>query len=124
MERETIIGRLNTTKTCGDGQKYTKGYVKKHIEIYERNLDGSPYNRIDNALSRHLMPKSKASSASNGLHLVEPLAKMIPWTAHPPKPHRLLHRILVTLQSSGRALLMKIVLAYIIEHREFPLMPN
>lgn len=38
----------------------------------------SPYNGGDNTPTTHFMPPSKASSARNGLHLVESLAKGVP----------------------------------------------
>lgn len=45
----------------------------------------SPHSEGDNAPTRYLIAKSQTSSDRNGLHLVEMLAKGIPWT--PPSPN-------------------------------------
>lgn len=62
--------------------------------MYERNLKKSPYNGGINDPTRHLMLPNKTSSALNGLHLVELLAK-----GGPIKYDRLLLRLLVDLQN-------------------------
>ena len=54
------------------------------------------YDRRDNDLTIHLLPPSKTSNARNGLHLVESLAKDIPWN-YLHQHHRLLPRLLVIL---------------------------
>lgn len=64
-------------------------YVYKTIysTYKDSNLNGvmELCNRGDNAPNRHLRPSSKMSTAKNGLHLVDLLAKGVSQTPLPPK---------------------------------------
>lgn len=69
----------------------------------------SPSNRGDSAPTRHPVP----SSARNGLHPVEPLAK-----GKPPNIYWLLST------TDGKALLLKTTSTHLLQHREVELTPN
>lgn len=84
----------------------------------------SPNNTRDNVTTRHLLPPCETSSARNGLHLIELLAKGTPWKL-PNIPFYLQDKAIGHFpQTNRKTLLPKTILIYLFEHREVELMPK
>lgn len=82
----------------------------------------SPDNMGDKATTKHLLSPSKTSSTSNGLYYLILGQRGLRIT------FKTLQAIVKALGSSsqheGKALTLKVILIYIMKHREVQLMPN
>lgn len=78
-------------------------------------------DKRDNAPARYPMTPCKTSKTRNRSHLVEPLAKEVPWS--PQTSPAIAKSVDYSLQPKGMALLLKTI-RYVLEPKECELVSN